>query len=86
LVAFDASNKEHRRFYWEFLEENTWGRCPVRFICPEETGQDLVKMIQKQMVEYYVRQEFKNNKPKTQLRGKRTIGLTSGGFGVTIDA
>jgi hypothetical protein len=86
LVAFDATNKEHRRFYYEFLEENTWGRCPVRFICPEESGSDLVKMIQRQMVEYYIRQEFKGEKPKPRQRGKRTIGLTSGGFGVTIES
>jgi hypothetical protein len=85
LVAFDATNKEHRRFYYEFLEENTWGRCPVRFICPEESGSDLVKMIQRQMVEYYIRQEFKSEKPKALQRGKRSVGLTSGGFGVTID-
>jgi hypothetical protein len=86
LVAFDPANKEHRRFYYNFLETNTWGTCPVRFICPAETGMDVVKMIQKQMVEYYVLQEFKNEKPKTRQRGKRTFGLTSRGFGVTIDA
>jgi hypothetical protein len=86
LVAFDASNKEHRRFYYEFLEEDTWGRCPVRFICPEESGSDLVKMIQRQMIEYYIRQEFKGEKPKVRQRGKRTIGLTSRGFGVTIES
>jgi hypothetical protein len=86
LVAFDAANKEHRRFYNQFLTENTWGRCPVRFICPAETGMDLVKMIQKQMVEYYVKQEFANDKPKIRQRGRTTFGLTSGGFGVTIDA
>ena len=86
LVAFDATNKEHRRFYYQFLKENTWGHCPVRFICPEESGSDLVKMIQRQMIDYYVLQEFKNEKSKARQRGKRTIGLTSRGFGVTIDA
>ena len=86
LVAFDAANKEHRRFYYQFLKENTWGRCPVRFICPAETGMDLVKMIQKQMVEYYVRQEFAAEKPKTRQRGKKSIGLTTGGFDLIIDA
>jgi hypothetical protein len=85
LVAFDPSNKEHRRFYYQFLEQNTWGRCPVRFICPNESGQDLVKMIQTQMVEYYIRQEFKSEKPKARQRGRKIIGLTCGGFGVTID-
>jgi hypothetical protein len=84
LVAFNPDNKEHRRFYYEFLEHNTWGHCPVRFICPEESGSDLVKMIQTQMVEYYIRQEFKGEKPKTKQRGRTSIGLTNGGFDLTI--
>ena len=85
LVAFDPANKEHRRFYYQFLEHRTWGRCPVRFICPDETGGDLVKMIQTQMVEYYIQQEFRSEKPKARQRGRKIIGLTCGGFGVTID-
>jgi hypothetical protein len=62
LVAFDPSNKEHRRFYHEFLRSRTWGRCPVRFICPNQTGADLVKMMQTQLVDWYVIQEFKKEK------------------------
>lgn len=58
LVAFDPANKEHREFYYTFIEENTWGRCPVRFICPNETGSDLVKMMTRQIAEYYIRAEF----------------------------
>jgi hypothetical protein len=87
LVAFDPSNKEHRRFYHEFIINNTWGRCPVRFICPSEQGMDLVKMIQKQMVEYYVHQEFKNEtKPKTRQKGRKILGLTNGGHGVILES
>ena len=86
LVAFDASNKEHRRFYHEFQLHNTWGRCPVRFICPHEHGMDLIKMIQKQMIEYYVRQEFKNEKPKTRQKGRKMLGLTNGGHGVILES
>ena len=58
LVAFDAANKEHRRHYNEFLAYRGWGSCPVRFICPDQTGWDLVSMIQRQMLEYYVKKEF----------------------------
>ena len=86
LVAFDPANKEHRRFYHQFLKENTWGTCPVRFICPAETGMDLVKMIQKQLVEFYVTQEFKGEKPRARQRGRKHIGLTNGGYSVTIEA
>lgn len=73
LVAFDPANKQHRRYYYEFLESRTWGRCPVRFICPEQTGADLVKMMQTQLVDWYVKQEFKkerNVNPKRTATGR----------------
>lgn len=60
LVAFDPANKEHRGFYHQFLVSNTWGTCPVRFICPAESGGDLIKMMQRQLVEYYIKKEFKS--------------------------
>lgn len=62
LVAFDANNKNHRRYYAEFLENNGWGRCPVRFICIEEHGLDLPTMIKNSLVDYYVSREFGGNK------------------------
>jgi hypothetical protein len=73
LVAFDPGNKQHRRYYYEFLESRTWGRCPVRFICPEQTGADLVKMMQTQLVDWYVKQEFKkerNGNTKRATKGR----------------
>lgn len=57
-VAFDPANKDHRRWYHDFIRYNTWGRCPVRFICPDDLGNDLTIMIRNQLVEYYVRKEF----------------------------
>ena len=87
LVAFDPGNKEHRRFYHEFIKTNTWGRCPVRFICPNESGMDLVRMMQKQLVEWYVSQEFKGRKivkDKSPRRGKKSLGLTQGGYDLTM--
>lgn len=71
LVAFDPSNKQHRRYYYEFLESRTWGRCPVRFICPEQTGADLVKMMQTQLVDWYVKQEFKKDRNGSNSTAKR---------------
>ncbi len=59
LVAFDPSNKEHRRWYHEFVEYGGWGKCPVRFICPHDNGYDLTIMIRNELIEYYVRKEFK---------------------------
>jgi hypothetical protein len=58
LVAFDPHNKDHRRYYAEFLEHGGWGTCPVRFVCPEDVGMDLPTMIKNSLIEYYVEREF----------------------------
>ncbi len=58
LVAFDPANKDHRRYYAEFLEYGGWGRCPVRFVCPEDIGHDLPTMIKNSLIDYYVSREF----------------------------
>jgi len=62
LVAFDASNKNHRRYYAEFLEYGGWGSCPVRFVCPDDYGMDLPTMIQYRLIQYYVDREFGGGK------------------------
>jgi hypothetical protein len=62
LVAFDAYNKDHRRYYAEFLEYGGWGRCPVRFICPSDSGSDLTLMIKNHLTEYYIDREFGGGK------------------------
>jgi hypothetical protein len=62
LVAFDPHNKDHRRFYAEFLEYGGWGRCPVRFVCPEDTGMDLPTMIKNSLIQYYIEREFGGSK------------------------
>jgi len=85
LVAFDASNKEHRRFYYQFTETRSWGHCPVRFIVPEATGSDLIKMIQNELIDYYVNREFESEKPVVKSKGRKTVGYTSGGFELKID-
>jgi len=62
LVAFDPYNKDHRRYYAEFLEYGGWGKCPVRFICPEDVGHDLPTMIQRALITYYIDREFGGSK------------------------
>lgn len=57
FVAFDSQNREHRRWFAEFQRTGTWGRCPIRFICPEEHG-DLITLIQRKLIAYYIDQEF----------------------------
>lgn len=58
-TVFDAGNKDHRRWYSEFVKHNTWGRCPFRFIVPDDHG-NLVSMIQRKLVDYYVGKEFRS--------------------------
>jgi len=58
LVAFDPANKKHRAYFYEFQTKMSWGACPVRFICPDQTGMDLVSFIQRQMLEFYTKKEF----------------------------
>lgn len=65
LVAFDVEDQDHRAFFHEYLIRKTWGRCPVRFICPDEHGPEgLVGIVMRQLVAYYARQEF-GDEPKT---------------------
>lgn len=75
LVAFDPSNKEHRAYFHQFLITRAWGRCPVRFICPDEHGPEgLVGIITRQLLDWYSRKEF-GDTPKVDktkaTRGKR---------------
>lgn len=73
LVAFDPNNKDHRRWYYQFLELRGWGRCPVRFIVPNDTGLDLTIMIRNQLVEYYVRKEFEKSTKKLAQNIKKSV-------------
>ena len=64
LVAFDATNKEHRRHFYNFLEYGGWGSCPVRFIVPNNTGLDLISVMQQLLNSYYVNREFRGTRDK----------------------
>lgn len=70
LVAFDPKNKDHRRWYHEFVEYKGWGRCPVRFICPNDIGYDLTIMIRNELIDYYVQKEFVPQKTVAQKKPK----------------
>ena len=70
LVAFDPYNKDHRRYYADYLEIGGWGHCPVRFICPEDNGDNLPSMIKNSLIAWYVEREFGGSKMATE-RTKR---------------
>jgi len=65
-VAFDPYNKDHRRYYAEYLEYGGWGKCPVRFICPEDYGMDMPSMIKNRLIDYYIDREFGGSKLATE--------------------
>lgn len=58
-TVFDPANKDHRRWYYQFTQHGSWGRCPYRFIVPDDHG-DLITMCQRALVKYYVEHEFQH--------------------------
>lgn len=56
-ALFDAANKQHRKYYKDFVETNSWGGCPVRFTLNEESG-NLISMIERNLVRFYLSKEL----------------------------
>lgn len=61
FVVFNASNKQHRKWFADFNKTARWGRCPVRFVVNEDHG-DLITQIQRELIQYYVDREFGKTK------------------------
>jgi hypothetical protein len=62
-TVFDPAQQQHRSWYYDFVKTGTWGRCPVRFVIPEDHG-NLITIIQRNLVAYYVTQEFKKTRKR----------------------
>ena len=69
-VVFNPSSKDHRSYYHDFVLTASWGRCPVRFLVTDDHG-DLVTMIQRSLVKFYVEKEFKTGGRVRQMVAKR---------------
>ena len=67
FVVFDPSNREHRRWFAVFNRSAKWGNCPVRFVVEDDNG-DLVTMIQRRLIQYYVGREFAPVTAKTVVK------------------
>ena len=67
FVVFDPANKDHRKWFAEFNRTAKWGNCPVRFVIDNENG-DLVTMIQRRLIQYYVGREFVPVTAKTVVK------------------
>ena len=60
-MAFDATNKQHRKWFKEFQDLRTWGHCPVEFWVPHNYG-NVASMCELLLTEYYLKSEFKFRK------------------------
>jgi len=58
-VSFDATNRDHRRYFAEFINTGGWGKCPVRFVIEDQGTADLVAVMQRRVIQYYTSLEFK---------------------------
>lgn len=71
LVMFDAANKQHRQFYFNFMQTGSWRDCPYRFVIQDDVG-NLQGMIQRKLLDYYGGKEFRVvKKPQTLIRQKK---------------
>jgi hypothetical protein len=65
LVNFDANNIEHRKYFKTFFTKNKWDQKSPRFIL-EQPFLDVPTMIQNKLMQYYLKHDFKQEKPKTK--------------------
>jgi hypothetical protein len=65
-TVFDPADQQHRSWYYNFVKTGAWGRCPVRFVVPEDHG-NLITMIQRNLVAYYVTQEFRPKRSRKRI-------------------
>ena len=68
---FDPANKQHRGYFYEFMERGTWGRCPYRFIIQDGHRDSLVNQIQKMLLNYYINAEFQSNQKSKETVDKK---------------
>jgi hypothetical protein len=72
LVVFDAANREHRQYFFNFLRTGGWKGCPYRWALEDDHG-FLIGQMQRAVNEYYLARDFKNvaKAPQTLVRQKR---------------
>lgn len=69
-VVFDANNRDHRLWFADFNKNLSWSQCPVRFVVNDDHG-DLITMIQRELIQYYVDKEFKKTPNSIPARKKQ---------------
>ena len=73
FVVFDPANRDHRKWFAEFNTSARWGKCPVRFVVEDDNG-DLVTMIQRRLIQYYVNKEFAPGAVRSVAKKQRQAG------------
>lgn len=79
LVAFNAKNADHRRWFATFTRTKTWMKCPYRFIVTDSRGQltnNLVVGMSEQVTQFYLDQEFKQK--KSYYKRKASVNQSDG--------
>lgn len=57
-VVFDPSNEDHRKWVGHFSRTMSWKDCPVRFLVDDSSGTDLISLMQRKLIDYYISTEF----------------------------
>lgn len=72
LAIFDAGNKDHRQYHFNFMQTGSWSGCPYRWAIPDDVG-NLQGMIQRSILSYYMSKEFGSvvKEPQHLVRQKR---------------
>jgi hypothetical protein len=59
IVIFDATNSEHRKAYYSFIDTDTWSNSPFRF--DVKSFGNTKGIMDRQLLSYYLRSEFTNS-------------------------
>lgn len=70
-VDFDPTDKEHRKWYNEFLQTASWSHCPVRFTVQMDGDEGNTQaIIQRKIAQHYLDKEFNT---KATVRAKMSV-------------
>ena len=69
--VFDAGDKEHRKAYYTFIKDSSWGKSPYQFIL-EPGFEDVPTLCRHRLCEYYVTKEFATRPPPQKIVNKNT--------------
>jgi hypothetical protein len=57
-MVFDVNDAEHRRLFYKYTQTGSWAHCPYRFVVPDDHGNDVTSLIQRELSSWYAAREF----------------------------